>query len=77
MPSLFHGSSVERLLERRAQVEREIAALQKFRDKIDRRIAYLDRDSDETTRLMRGKNGERLRYSLAELVARMPERPDD
>ena len=39
--SIFKGASVERLVERREQVDREIARLTAFQSKIDRRIAHL------------------------------------
>lgn len=41
MPSLFKQKSVEVLQQRREQIERQIASLIKFRDRIDRRIAHL------------------------------------
>lgn len=41
MPSAFMSQSVEQLLSRRESVEREIASLIRFREKIDRRIAHL------------------------------------
>lgn len=47
MPSLFKQSSVSLLRARREQVDREIASLAAFRDRIDRRIVHLvGRDAD-------------------------------
>lgn len=41
MASLFKQASVEALEQRRDAVDREIAGLLKFRERIERRIAYL------------------------------------
>jgi chaperonin cofactor prefoldin len=41
MPSLFKQSSIDVLEQRKEQVNREIASLEAFRAKIDRRITHL------------------------------------
>lgn len=41
MPSTFKSNNIEALERRRECVDREIAGLVRFRDKIDRRVAFL------------------------------------